>query len=65
MAQLVEQSSAPHENSSSNPGIGKFYLLFTYCIKFFKDENKQKEARNCQLKTIKMCTAGVVSVLAI
>ena len=52
VAQLVEHSLLTPEVRGSNPVIGKFYIkhLFTFNCRYWKDENKEKEAGNGHLK---------------
>ena len=49
VAQLVERSLLIPEVGGSNPVIGKNWLISNICILstvYWKDENKEKEARN-------------------
>ena len=50
VAQLVETSLPTPEHQGSNPVITKIYIQ--YCRLYWKDENKEKEARKDHLKTI-------------
>ena len=66
VAQLVERSLPIPEVCGSNPVIGYLYITFmlSTLLKFWKDENKEKEAGNSQFffkKTMRNYYLGIVS----
>ena len=54
VAQLAERLLLIPEVCGSNPVIGKIDWTFVYCQLYWKDKNKEKEARNGRFKKNKL-----------